>query len=102
KLYEQLVSEHKVDLLFGPLGSAASLGAAGVAERPRRVLVNATGAARAVQKPSFRYTFQVPAPLGAYGAGALELAKRLGLKRLVIAARDEIGRASCREREEIS
>jgi len=97
KLYEQLVSEHKVDLLFGPLGSAASLGAAGVAERHRRVLVNATGAARAVQKPSFRYTFQVPAPLGAYGAGALELAKRLGLKRLVIAARDDPSSKECAE-----
>lgn len=95
KLYEQLVGDHKVDLLFGPLGSAATLGAAGVAERHRRVLINATGAARATQKPSFRYTFQVPAPLGAYGAGALELARRLGLKRIVIAARDDPSSKEC-------
>ena len=95
KLYEQLVNDPKVDLLFGPLGSAATLGAAGVAERHRRVLVNATGAARATQKPSFRYTFQVPAPLGTYGAGALELAQRLGLKRIVIAARDDPSSKEC-------
>ena len=95
KLYEQLVSDRKVDLLFGPLGSAASLGAAGVAERHRRVLVNATGAARSTQKPSFRYTFQVPAPLSAYGTGALELAKQLGLKRIVIAARDDPSSKEC-------
>ena len=96
RLYEQLL-EHKVDVLFGPLGSSASLGAAGVAERHRRVLVNATGAARAVQKPSFRYTFQVPAPLGSYGAGALELVRQLGLKRIVIAARDDPSSKECAE-----
>jgi len=95
KLYEQLLRVHKADLLFGPLGSAASLGAAGVAERNRRVLINATGAARAVQKPGFRYVFQVPAPLGAYGAGALEIARRLGLKRIVIAAREDPSAKEC-------
>lgn len=95
KLYEQLVQEHKVDLLFGPFGSAASLGAAGVAERSRRVLINATGTARAVQKPGFRYVFQVPAPLGAYGRGALELAHGLGLKRIVIAAREDPTAKEC-------
>jgi len=89
KLYEQLLAEHKVDVLFGPLGSAATLGAASVAERQRRVLINATGTARAVQKPQFRHVFQVPAPLASYGAGALELARALGLRRLAIAARDD-------------
>src|SRR5260221_5061846 len=44
KLYEQLILEKKADLLIGPVGSAASLGAAALAERHRRVLVNATGA----------------------------------------------------------
>src|SRR6185436_3357391 len=44
KLYEQLIGEHKADLLVGPLGSAASAGAAAVAERSRRILINATGA----------------------------------------------------------
>lgn len=95
KLYEQLVHDHKADILFGPFGSAATLGAAGVAERNRRVLINATGAARAVQKPGFRYVFQVPAPLGAYGAGALEVARALGVKRLVIAAREDPTAKEC-------
>ena len=88
-LYEQLLGEHKAAVLLGPLGSGSTLGAASVAERHRRVLVNSTGTARAVQKPGFRYTFQVPAPLSAYGAGALEAARALGLKRLLIAARDD-------------
>jgi branched-chain amino acid transport system substrate-binding protein len=95
RLYEQLLSEHKADVLFGPLGSAATLGAASVAERHRRVLINATGSARAVQKPGFRHVFQVPAPLSAYGSGALELARALGVKRLVIAAREDPSAREC-------
>lgn len=89
KLYEQLLREHKAELLIGPFGSAASVGAAAVAERNRRILINATGTARAVHKGGYRYVFQVPAPLGAYGAGALELARRLGLRRIVLLARQD-------------
>ena len=91
KLYEQLIFEHKADLLVGPLGSAASLGAAAVAERNRRILMNATGAARSVHRSGFRYVFQTSAPLSAYGAGALELARSLGVKRVMLFAREDPG-----------
>lgn len=89
KLYQQLILEHKADLLIGPLGSAASLGAAAVAERNRRILINATGAARVVHRSGLRYVFQTAVPLSAYGAGALELARRQGLKRVVLLARED-------------
>jgi branched-chain amino acid transport system substrate-binding protein len=89
KLYEQMIRESKAELLIGPFGSAATLGAVGAAERNRRVLINATGAARAVQKPTFRYVFQTLAPLAAWGAGALEVARAQGLKHLVLLARDD-------------
>jgi branched-chain amino acid transport system substrate-binding protein len=89
KLYEQLIRESKVDLLIGPLGSAASLGAAGAAERNRRVLINATGSARSVQKANFRYVFQTATPLSAWGTGALEAARAQGLKSLLLLARDD-------------
>ena len=89
KLYEQLILEHKADLLIGPFGSAASLGAAAVAERNRRVLMNATGAARSVHRSGFRYVFQSATPLSAYGTGALELARGLGLKRVMLLARED-------------
>ncbi len=89
KLYEQLIREHKADLLIGPFGSAASLGAAAAAERNRRVMVNATGAARLVHRSGFRYVFQSAVPLGAYGAGALEIARGQGLKRVIVLARED-------------
>jgi len=91
KLYEQLILERKADLLIGPMGSAASLGAAAVAERNRRVLINATGAARSVHRSGLRYVFQTATPLSAYGAGALELARGLGIKRVMLLARDDPG-----------
>jgi len=89
KLYEEMIREHKAELLIGPLGSASSVGAAGVAERNRRVLVNATGAARLVHRAGYRYVFQTTAPYSAYGTGALELARGLGAKRVMLLARDD-------------
>ena len=102
RLYEQLVREHAAELLIGPLGSAASLVAAAVAERNRRVMMNATGTARAVHRAGYRYVFQVPAPLAAYGAGALEAARGLGLRRIVLLAREDPGarESAGRAREE--
>jgi branched-chain amino acid transport system substrate-binding protein len=52
-------------------------------------MVNATGASRIVHKSAFRYVFQSAAPLAAYGAGPLELARAQGLKRLMLFARDD-------------
>ena len=90
-LYERLIRDERCDLLIGPMGSAPTLGAVMAAERNRRVLVNATGAARAVQKSSARYVFQVAAPFAAYGAGALDVARKMGYRRLAIYARNDPG-----------
>jgi branched-chain amino acid transport system substrate-binding protein len=88
-LYEALIREHRADLLIGPFGSAATLGAAAVAERARRVLMNAAGASGAVHRRAPRFVFQVVAPYGAYGAGAIELAAASGYKNLFIVSRDD-------------
>ncbi|MGQ0511850.1 MAG: ABC transporter substrate-binding protein [Betaproteobacteria bacterium] len=87
--YRKLIEAHRADLLVGPVGSAATLGAAATAERARRVLVNATGASRLVHRARTRYVFQVAAPYAAYGSGALEVAQRQGLRRLFIAFRED-------------
>lgn len=89
KLYEQLIQEKKVDLLIGPFGSAATQVAAAVAERKRRVFINATGSTRTVHRAGYRYVFQTATPLAAYGSAALELARAQGVKRLMLLARDD-------------
>jgi len=91
RLYRQLIGEDKADLLIGPFGSAATLVAAAAAEDRHRVLVNATGTFGELDKVAYRYVFQVPAPLAAYGAGALAIARQAGYRRLFLIARDDPG-----------
>lgn len=91
RLYAQLMENERADLLIGPFGSAASVGAAAAAERARRVLVNATGVTRNVHHAGTRFVFQVPAPLAEYGVGALAVAQAMGHRRLHVVARNDPG-----------
>lgn len=88
-IYEALLREQKVDLLIGPYGSAATLGAAAVAERARRVMLNAAGASRAVHRRGPEFVFQVTAPYAAYGIGPVELAGAGKRRSVFIVSRDE-------------
>jgi branched-chain amino acid transport system substrate-binding protein len=89
-LYAKLLDD-QADLLIGPFGSAASAAAGAAAERAHRVLVNASGVTRGVQRSGWRYVFQVPAPLAAYGRGPLALARAAGYTRMQIVARNDAG-----------
>ena len=91
RLYARLIEVERADLLIGPFGSAATAGAAATAERARRVLVNATGVTGRVQRPRGRYVFHVPAPLAAYGTGALAVAQAAGHTKLQVLARNDPG-----------
>jgi len=91
RLYDQLIEVDKADVLIGPFGSAATLTAAAVAERRRRVLINATGITSNTQRAGTRYVFQVPAPAAEYGAGALAVAQAAGYRRLHVVARNDPG-----------
>ena len=88
-LYEALIKEDGAELLIGSFGSAATSMAAAVAERNRRVMVNATGVSPAIHRRVYRYLFQVPPPSDTTAAGVLPLAARLGVKALMVTARDE-------------
>lgn len=88
-LYEQLVRADKADVLFGPFGSAATLTAAAVAERERRVMLNATGATLSVLNAGHRYVFQVAAPYAAYGETLLGLLRAVAYRRLYVLVRDD-------------
>lgn len=88
-LYARLIQTEGAQLLVGPFGGAAAVVAAAAAERSRRVLVNVTGATRGVHRPGTRYVFQVPAPTAEHGAGALEVARAMGYRRLHIVARGD-------------
>ncbi len=92
-LYEKLIKEEGAELLIGAFGSAATSMSAAVAERGRRVMVNATGPSPEIHRRLYRYVFQVPSPSDKTLGGVLPLAGKLGLKSLVVTARDEAAAA---------
>jgi len=91
RLYELLIKEDGAELLIGPFGSAATSMAAGVAERSRRVMLNATGAAPGIHKRAMRYVFQVPPPADEAAAGLLPMAAQFGMRSLLVTAGNEAG-----------
>ena len=88
-LYELLIKDDKADLLIGSFGSAATSMAAAVAERNRRVMVNATGPSPEIHKRVYRYLFQIPPPSDISAGGLQPLAAKAGLKSVIVIARDE-------------
>lgn len=88
-LYARLIDDEGAQLLIGPFGSAASVTATAVAERARRVMVNATGVSRNAHRAGRRYVFQAPAPAADYGEGALAVAIAMGYRRLYLVARND-------------
>ncbi len=88
-LYELLIKDDKTDLLIGSFGSAATSMAAAVAERNRRVMVNATGPSPEIHKRVYRYLFQIPPPSDISAGGLQPLAAKAGLKSVIVIARDE-------------
>ncbi len=85
--YENLITKDKVDALIGPYGSAASLTSAAVAERARRVMLNASGASGAIQQRGLRYVFQVATPYAVYAAGVPPVAAQWKVGKLFLISR---------------
>jgi branched-chain amino acid transport system substrate-binding protein len=89
ELYGQLIREAKADFLVGPYGSAATRAASAEAERERKLMVNGAGPARVVQQGPNRFLFQSGPSYAARSEGVLQLARKAGITRLHILARQE-------------
>ena len=88
KLYEKLISDDNVDLLFGPWGSASAATASAVANKHSRVFFNSGGASEQIQERGFKYVFQTAAPISAYVAAIGPFAAKQNLKTLAFFGRD--------------
>jgi branched-chain amino acid transport system substrate-binding protein len=89
ELYRKLI-QAKADFLIGPYGSAATRAASAEVERERRLMVNGAGPARVVQQGPNRFLFQSGPSYAARGEGVLQLARKAGITRLHILARQEL------------
>jgi branched-chain amino acid transport system substrate-binding protein len=88
KLYEKLIGDDNVDLLFGPWGSASAATASAVANKHSRVFFNSGGASEQIQERGFKYVFQTAAPISAYVAAIGPFATKQNLKTLAFFGRD--------------
>lgn len=88
-LYRRLVDEFRADLLIGPWGTAATLGAIGAAERAKRVLVNGGGAGRNLHRRARSWVVQVATPYVAWSEAAVAAALEYGVKRAMVLARND-------------
>lgn len=88
-LYKLLIEAERADVLFGPLGSAATMAAAASVERAERVMINLSGVTSGVQREGRRLIFHVPAPMTAYAAGPLALLEAVRHRTLQVVARSD-------------
>ncbi len=88
RLYERLITSDNVDLLLSPWGSASCATASAVAEKHKRVFINAGGASESIHLRGFKYVFQSAPAISSYVAGLGPLAERYGFKTMAIVSRD--------------
>ena len=88
RLYEKLIADDNVDLVFGPWGSGSSATASAVANKHKRVFFNSGGASEQIHERGFKYVFQTAPPISAYVAAIGPFAARHNLKTIGFFGRD--------------
>jgi branched-chain amino acid transport system substrate-binding protein len=88
KLYEQMISEDRVDLLISPYSSTLTLAAAAVAERHGVPMVT-VASSPAIWSKGYRNVFGIYEPADANMDPVLKLAQEKGLKTLALLYLDD-------------
>lgn len=88
KLYERLVVQDKVDMVYSPYASSIAFAASAVTEKYKVPMVAQGASAQTIWERGFKYVFQIyPKPEGQL-IGMLEVAKKVGIKSVAIATED--------------
>ena len=88
RLYEKLITDDNVDLVFGPWGSGSAATASAVANKHKKVFFNSGGASEQIQERGFKYVFQTAPPISAYVAAIGPFSTRHNLKSIAFFGRD--------------
>jgi branched-chain amino acid transport system substrate-binding protein len=83
-LYEQLITEDRVDAVLGPYSSPITDAVADVTEKHRKLMVAPTAGTTSIWEKGRRYLVMVLSPLEASTAGTIDLAARHGLKTIAL------------------
>ena len=90
KLYEKLITEDKVDLLFSPYSSGITDAVANVTERYGVPMVSFGASSTVIWDKGRRYIFNLIDQAENYQKGAAHLAKEIGVKRIAIIGEDSL------------
>jgi branched-chain amino acid transport system substrate-binding protein len=88
RLYEQLMSEDKVDAVLGPYSSPITDAVAEISERHRKLMIAPAAATTSIWEKGRRHLVMMLAPGEGLSEGVLDLAARQGLKTVAVLRQD--------------
>jgi branched-chain amino acid transport system substrate-binding protein len=89
-IYERLIVQNKVDLVFSPYSSPITDAVANVTEKHRKPMVASGAAATSIFRKGRRFAFMLLSPAEAYLEGLIDLAAKRGLKTVAIVYEDTL------------
>ncbi len=89
-IYERLITQQKVDVVFSPYSSPITDAVADVTEKHRMPLVAAGAATTSIFKKGRRFIFMLLSPAEAYLEGLIDMAARRDLKTLAVLHEDTL------------
>lgn len=91
KLVEKLITEDKVDLIFGPYTSGVTFAASAISEKYRTPMFEEAGLSEALFDRGFKYLFATDVSVRLLMKRPMEyMVQELGVKKVAIVARDAI------------
>jgi len=90
KLYEKLILEDKVDLVFGPYSSILTIEAVKVTEKYGLSMLTVGSTSDKLWQQGYTHLFGVYIPASRYAFGFLKLLFRNGIKRVAIVSADDL------------
>lgn len=89
-IYERLLTEDKVDLIFSPYSSPTTDAVAAVTEKYGKPMVAAGAATTSLFKKGRRFLFMLLSPAEIYLEGLIDLAAKRGLKTIAVIHEDTL------------
>lgn len=89
-IYEKLIGQDRVDLIFAPYSSPITEAVANVTEKHRMPMVASGAAATSIFRKGRKYIFMLLSPAEVYLEGLVDLAAKRGLKTVAILYEDTL------------
>lgn len=89
-IYERLISQERVDLVFAPYSSPTTEVVANVTEKYRMPMVASGAATTSIFKKGRKYIFMLLSPAAVYLEGLVDIAAKRGLKTIAVLYEDTL------------